>query len=40
MIGDILKKAVKNLENEDKVKEAIMILSSSLSRSKRIDEVV
>ena len=40
MIGDILKKAVKNLENEDKVKEAIMILSSSLSTSKRFDEVV
>ena len=32
MIGDILKKAVKNL--------AIMILSSSLSTSKRFDEVV
>lgn len=43
MIGDILKKAVKNLENEDKVKEAIMILFSSLSTSstsKRFDEVV
>lgn len=28
------------MENEDKVKEAIMILSSSLSTSKRFDEVV
>ena len=33
MIGDILKKAVENLKNEDKGKEVITILSSDLSTS-------
>ena len=37
MIGDILKKAVENLKNEDKGKEVITILSSDLSTSKRFD---
>ena len=40
MIGDILKKAVENLKNEDKGKEVITILSSDLSTSKRFDEIL